>query len=584
VSRWLESLRRRREARRRGQGGFTLIEIMVAITLVAIAAGGSIPLLIVGMQAANNSKLQTQAKNLAQQRFESMRDLPFHVDRQNGPFVDLLDIYYTSISTTSVTHTRAGETEVGRWVSGGAASPAPSGAFYQVTVDSISGYPSFSQKIDTQFLTVTGNALAASTFTAYDSQTEGRDQPPSLMVGVTVITTWNDHGSSRTYTSYTRISDSRGLTSALTTQGSAEFLRVSSAGSAGNALTVDLASADATGAQSTGSVAAADVRTLEAHDAAGTSYQGASAVATSPTGAVSQYPATMPLAGWTSGTNGSCGWVGAGPTQVTDVTAATASGLPKVPSDIDTATPPAHQAAAQITSGSNTACGIFGFANQSTSYDPNLFLAADVPLVRINNDSQNNVVVNSKAWVNATSAQASPHSVTSGANSSATKRVQVFPGAGFITDSLGLVDILLTSSTIACSSTVSSGSATQAATGSWSVTIDYWKATDTAGHGQRVSVPAYTWNSATGNGSADPLAALDPASIVVYQNGSTVLHLSDYIDSWSTARSITENPNSGVHQLDGIVSLSTQQVRAGDLMSAVGLQVGNLSCVADDNR
>jgi prepilin-type N-terminal cleavage/methylation domain-containing protein len=576
-------MRRRREPGA-GQGGFTLIEIMVAITLIAIAAAGSIPLLIVGMKAANNSKLQTQAKNLAQQRFESMRDLPFHVDRQNGPFVDLLDIYYTSVSTTSVTHTRAGETEVGRWVSGGAASPAPSGAFYQVSIASIDGYPSFSQTIDTQFLSVAGNALASSKFTAYDSQIEGRDQPPSLMVGVTVITTWNDHGLTHTYTSYTRISDSRGLTSALTTHGSAEFLRVSSAGPGGNALTVDLASADASGAQSTGSVAAADVRTLQAHDAVGVDYQGASAVATSPSGAVSQYPASMPLAGWTQGLSGTCGWVGSGPTQVSNVTATTASGLPKVPTDVDTGTPPTHQVAAQITSGSNTACGIFGFANQSTSYDPNLLLAADVPLVRINNDSQNNVVVNSKAWVNATTSQTNPHSVSSGANASSTKRVQVFPGAGYVTDGLGLVDILLTSASISCSSTVSAGTATQSASGSWNVSIDYWQATDTAGHGQRVSVPAYTWNSSTGTGSADPLASLNPANIVVYQNGSTVLHLSDYIASWSTTRSIVENQNSGVHQLDGIVSLSTQQVRADDLVSAVSLEVGNLSCVADDNR
>src|SRR3954466_2420663 len=107
---------------------------MVAITLVAIAAGGAIPLLIVGMKAANNSKLQTQAKNLAQQRLESMRDLAFHVDRQNGPFVDLLDIYYTQVPAVAgivLTTTRAGETEKGTWVSGGASSPAPSGAFYK---------------------------------------------------------------------------------------------------------------------------------------------------------------------------------------------------------------------------------------------------------------------------------------------------------------------------------------------------------------------------------------------------------------------------------------------------------------------
>jgi hypothetical protein len=244
-----------------------------------------------------------------------------------------------------------------------------------------------------------------------------------------------------------------------------------------------------------------------------------------------------------------------------------------------------HQSAAQLTSGSNSACGIFGFANQTTSgYDPNLFLDDDTPLVRINNDAQNNVVVKSSAWVNATSAQTSPHTVTSGANASSTKRVQVFPGAGFITDGAGLVDIMLSQSSISCASTVSGGAAAQTSSGSWTVTVDYWHATDTAGHGSRVTVPAYTWNSATGSGSADPLASLNPANIVVYQNGSTVLHLSDYIDSWSTARSIVENTNSGVHQLDGIVSLSTQQVRAGDLVSAVGLQIGNLSCVADDNR
>src|SRR4051794_483228 len=283
---------------------------MVAITLVAIAAAGAIPLLIVGMKASNNSKLNTQAKNLAQQRMEAMRDLPFHVDRQNGPFVDLLDIYYTNMSTTSVSRTRAGETEVGQWVSGGAASPAPSGPFYKVSVSNITGFPTFTQTIDTQYLKVSGQPLASTTFTGYDSQSEGHDQPPTLMVGVTVITSWNDHGVTHSYTSYTRIADSRGLTSAVTTQGSASFLRVSSSGEAGNALTVDVASADASGSQSTGSTAAADVRALEARDSTGQDYEGATATATSPS-------ASGPGSGWlgplTSGTSGSCGWVNAGP-------------------------------------------------------------------------------------------------------------------------------------------------------------------------------------------------------------------------------------------------------------------------------
>ena len=263
MSRWFDLLRRRRD----GEAGFTLVEIMVALTLVALAAAGSIPLFIIAAKASQTSRLNTQAKNLAQWRFESMRDLPFHVDRQNGPFVDLLDIYYTNLGTTSITRARANEVEVGHWVSGGASAPHPAGAFYQVSVSSVPGYPSFSQTIDTQFLTVTGATVASSAFAGYDSQSEGHDSPPSLLVGVTVTTTWSDHGSTHSYASYTRIADSRGLLSTLTSQGSGEFMQVSSAGPGGNALTVDVASAKASGSQSTGSVASADIRALEARDA-----------------------------------------------------------------------------------------------------------------------------------------------------------------------------------------------------------------------------------------------------------------------------------------------------------------------------
>ena len=575
MSRWFDRLRQGRQ-----DAGFTLVEIMVALTLVALAAGGSIPLLVIAAKAAGTSRLNTQAKNLAQWRFESMRDLPFHVDRQNGPFVDLLDIYYTNLGTTPVTRTRANEIEVGHWVASGSA-PDPSGPFYQIQVASLPGYPSFSQTIDTQFLSVTGASVPATTFPGYDSQTEGHDSAPSTLVGVTVITTWTDHGNTHSYTSYTRIADSRGLQSTLTSQGSAEYLQVSSAGPSGNALTVDLASADATGGQSTGSIAAADVRTLVARDALGQQYLGASAVSTSPTGASS---ATGPLPSFSTGTNGGdCGWVGAGQSQVSDATASTTGGLPQVPTDIDNASPPANQAAAQVTTGGNSPCGIFGFANQSNGYSSNLMLDSATPLVRINNDTGNTVALSGSAWVNASVNTANPHTVTSGANTGSNDLIRLFPGASF-TNGAGLVRVKLSQASIACQSSVTGGVATPSATASWTATISYWKATDTSGNGALVTLPTYTWTSASNSGSADPLAAINPSSVVVYQNGSTVLHLSDYIASWSTARSIVENVNSGVHQLDSIVSIATAPVRDGDALSSVGLQVGNLSCVADDSR
>src|SRR3954451_22491420 len=139
-------------------GGFTLVEIIVAIAVVSVAAAGAVPLLIVGMQAAATSRFNTQAKNIAQQRFESMRDLQFHVDHQNGPYVDLLDIYYTSRSTTTTTGNRANETEKGHWVAGRPPAPAPAGPFYQVQVDAVPGQTGFSQTIDTQFLNANGAA------------------------------------------------------------------------------------------------------------------------------------------------------------------------------------------------------------------------------------------------------------------------------------------------------------------------------------------------------------------------------------------------------------------------------------------
>jgi type II secretory pathway pseudopilin PulG len=562
--------------------GFGLVEILVALFVIGLAAAASTPLLVSGIDASITARMNTQAKDLAQQRIESMRDLQFHVDRQNGPFVDLLDIYYTDRDTTPVTRARANEVEVGQWVSSGGASPAPSGPFYKVTVAQLPGNAQFSQTIYTQFLDATGAAVAATQFPTYNSQTEGQDGPPSNMVGVTVVTSWTSGTSSHSFSSYTRITDSRGQGSTLTSQSSSSFLRLSATGSVSNSLSVDLLDSMASGALSTGSLATADIRSLQATDAAANTYGGATAVATSPSGGGS---VNSPVSAFTTtGDTANCGWVAAGVTQVADVTAATTSGLPQVPSDIDANVPPTHQSGAQLMGGLSDRCGSFGFSNQSATYDPNLMLASNVPLVRIANDTSTTLVANSSSWVNASAAVGQTHTVTSGASAGSTKTLQLFPGASFVTDGQGVLDVRLTSGVLSCSSAVSSGVAANTSTGSWSITIDYWHATDILGNGSRTTLGTYTWNSATGSGSADPLASINPSSILVYQNAATSLHLSDYIASWSTARSIVENPGSGLHQLNGIVSLTTQPVRAGDLLSTIGVLLGNLSCVADDER
>lgn len=577
----LSRLLQRRLARAERSAGFTIIELIVALTLLALLAAGAVPLLIAGAKAANAAKLHTQAKNFAQQRLEAMRDMQFHVDRQNGPFVDMLDVYYTNASLTAapITQTRGGETYVGQYVASGTAPQPTTGPFYKVTIASLAGNALFRQEIDTQFLGNSGAPLPASKLTGYDSQVAGKDDPPSALVAVTVTTSWSDHGSTHNFTTYTRIADSRGTVRSLTSQGRGELARITSTGSSNNPLTVDLALAEADGSTTTGSTASTDLRALFATDGLGATLSGASGVATSPDGTVSQTSSN----GLNAAASG-CGWVTAGPTAVANLSAATVDGLPQVPSTVDTADPPVYQAASQLKSYASGACGMFSFSNQVSSYLSNLRLLPSVPLIRMPDTGGNTVVAQGSAWVNATTSKTSPHSVTSGAAASSTQVLGLFPNTDF-TGGQPLVKILLNSSKLTCSSNVTSGSpAVQSAAGSYSATVSYWVWNPQTGSGSYVD-KVVSWSSASQSGSTDPLKAIDPASILVYQSqdGATMLHLSDYIASWQTARKITENEKSGLHQLTGIVQITTRQV-GSDALSSVGLQVGNLSCAADDSR
>lgn len=594
MSRWLELQRGRRAA---GDTGFTVIELVVSITLLAIVAAAAVPLLVIGAKAANAAKLHTQAKNLSQQRLEAMRDMQFHVDYQNGPFVDMLDVYYTNLSATSVTRVRGSETMVDKWFSDsdttGRTSLDPSGAFFKVKVDQLPGYSQFSQTIDTQFLNVAGSAVGTSSLSGYNSQAEGSDAPPTLMVGVTVITSWSDHGATHSYSNYTRITDSRGITSLVTSQGSGELLRLTSATPAGSAITVDVAQARTDGNVTTGSTATAQATALNAVDGTST-YTGATGLAQYPTASGS---INSPVSN--VGSSGCPSLATAVSTAVSGISATSTGALPKVPSNVDTASPPANQTAASLLAngGGSGKCGLFSFGNESTSYDSALGLDPTFPLVRLPNVGGNASVASGSAWVNATTDQTLPHSVSAGAGVTTSQKIQLFPGASFVQstnggDGQGLVDITLTAN-LACTSTFNSSSTssgvTSAASGSWSAVIDVWTA---AGRryvtptGLSTTATTLTWSSSSS--SPDPLASLTPGSIQVGTNNGSPVYLSSYISSWNTAQAIADGSsvtqNSGVHQLPGIISLASAPVRSGDPLSAVGIQIGNLSCAAEDNR
>jgi hypothetical protein len=241
------------------------------------------------------------------------------------------------------------------------------------------------------------------------------------------------------------------------------------------------------------------------------------------------------------------------------------------------------------------------FDNQSTAYDPKFRLGSHAglcpngcPLVGIPDSDITTAVTTGSAWVNASAADTTPHTVSSGAAiststaSGSNATVELFPGASFVSDGGGLVNIRITSASLSCLSTVPSGGdpRTFSATGSYTGTVSYWSYNKNGPGSPGRVTKSISWS--TSAGGSDPLASI-PLTTVVYQdrpdpNATVRLTLADYISSCSAASSIVEEANNGLHQIPGVVNITTQPVRSDDATSSVGIQIGALSCAAADNR
>ena len=94
MSRWTDSVTRSRC----GDAGFTLVEVIVALGVLMMVAGALLPQLVVGIQSTGVARDVTQTKGVAQGEIERMRNLPFHISREAGQYVDVLDRYYPNLS------------------------------------------------------------------------------------------------------------------------------------------------------------------------------------------------------------------------------------------------------------------------------------------------------------------------------------------------------------------------------------------------------------------------------------------------------------------------------------------------------
>jgi prepilin-type N-terminal cleavage/methylation domain-containing protein len=549
---------------RRADGGFSLVEVMVALVLFALVCAAVIPVFVVGAKAAVSTRLETQGKNLAQQRVESMRQLAYHVDRQNGPFVDLLDYYYPNRVAAAGT----GEGWVAETSTARLPGEPTAGAFYRTVIDPVPGEPRFSQVVATQFLTLNRAPVSASMFTAYDSQTAGVDGPASSFLGVTVITTWTDGTQARSSEVFTQIADEGRDDSLVVAQSRVTTLRVESAGPAPslNVLTAEAGSVSSDGRTSDGSTASVEAVAGRATRQGNADVEAAHATALSPGGSQPNIANEEPVRAAVA----TCGYAAFGRSRVDRVTSTIVDGVPFVPADVGLSATPANRSSSALLASAGGDCGAFWFSNLSDPSfpsDPRLQLVDILPLVSVPDPGGSAPVVEGSAWLNATSETATPRFVRAGAAGSTATPVDLF--RTLYSEMEPLLRIQLVGASIECDSRVADAEA------SYRVVIDYRRF-----DGVRVPIGDFSWSAASVP-SMDPLAGLDLSTYIVDQTGLT---LADYIGSWSLGTTLQESSN-GLASLDAALRITTTPLRGStDPTSSVGISLGSLTCVADDNR
>ena len=559
-------------SRLRAEGGFTLVEVMVALGLLTVVMTASLPVLLGVLRTGVAVRLETQAKNLAQERLEQIRDLRYHVDRQNGPFLDLLDLYYTHATPgwASTALTAGGTPLTGRYVAAGGELAGP---HFRTTTGPLPGAPAFSQRVLAQFLAADGTPLPASRFQhAYDSQVVGRDRPPALLVGVTVITEWTADGEPRSLSAYTRLTDGRPPQPVLQSRARAIAVEISSTGADGATLQLQGGVVGVDGAQSSGS-------SLSAYASGARARRSGVADVTGSTGHF-DLPVHPPTSSGSpvprSGTG--CSWYGFGRTQVDRVTGDVSLGLPRAPADVDSGGTRPNVLSAAVPDAGGGACGLLSFRNtegggRARTDGPFRTLLGEQPWVVVP-DGPAPGGVQAAGHVTSTPLGAPVQQTSSGAQAELPDPVVLFPDHP-ASGGRGLVQAQLTAAQVGCRS-----GSPGTATGSYTLTLGWWGAPTPTAH---ASWQTATWSYDSTRDTAPRLTAgggWDPARTFV--DGRP---LADLVQGDLAPAVLSEGATNGLRGFgQGILSLTTAPTLVDEGSSGISVTLGRLTCVADDRR
>lgn len=581
----------------RDDEGFSLVEIVIAMALLAMLLVAALPMFLSMMRGAVVTRQQTQAKNLSQERLEQVRDLRYHVDRQNGPFLDLLDIYFTNANAASpVTPvTVGGDTLKGSYVAtGGGTGGEPTAPYYRVETSSLAGAGGFSQVIATQFLEPDGRTVVpaaryqGTSTTGYDSQAAGRDTPPSLMIGVTVITRWLQDGVPKTFRTYTTITETRPETPLIQSQARSTAIDISSTAADGTTLQLLGGVASLDGAQSSGSSVAGYVAGALARRTGVAVVEGQNSRFQLPGQAVVTTTDSSPV------TPVGCSWYGFGRTEVANVDADIATGLPKAPANVDAASPK-NVVSGRLADNTSNSCGVLSFTNVvdtgSLRSDAVGVRMGPSPLAFIPDSGGSGSSVTADAYVTATDMLTNPQRTQSGARSSMSRPIRLFPNSpenpritedSELNPDYGLVTAHVTDASVDCVS--GSGPAIGTVAARYTATLRWW---GRSGGESAARWHEATWQYDTSTGSAPVLApgseTWDPTTVFL----SDGQPLSNLVTA-QIPTTVDEGGATGLRGFsDGILSLSTASTLSTETIpgaSAVTVRLGQLTCAADDKR
>jgi len=561
--------------RTRADEGFSLIEVLAALTLLAIVTMGAVPLFISGIRSSLSSRVQTQAKNLSQERFELMRNLPYHVTSTTSTalagcwtdpvssntapgcdYKDLLDTYYRSAVFAATSTATGGFVASNASRSADEIAAGVNAPFYRYVISPVPNFQNglFSQVVISQFLDRSRNllALGSATFPAsYNSQNSNNDLPPSGLLGVTVITKWTIGANAKKYVVFTQIGDAASQPTTLALQSQATALRVSSALDSTGLVQIQ---AEAGISRSDGSISNSASSSTYAQGGfaalvPGTRVDGKYTTASAPGGAPTSGGSSAAIS--LAAGSPTYGAVSLGASDVSNVTAGIVADQPSVPA---TGTP---GSGTNLSTGTLLAAsGAFNFTNGPGGSLLGMPLLANAPLV-----TAGGTAATGQTYLRAQSGAG--HFAESGATATGVT-ANLLPTT-FAPN--GLVQVTMSNASLVCKTT---GTTTTGTSSTYNLVVKYYTP---LGY---ITLPTLT--------QLVPLTLPDPATILV--NGLTTL--GSYIKDWTvtTGAAVTASAagNSVSANLNGVLHVNTQPTKVADPSSGISIDFAVLSCLAQDDR